>query len=83
MELYQKELTDARGRITHAGRKPEDFVFEMEYLPPESEGDGMFTVRYEVRATYEPTGKRLETIGGIGMRWVDHFEDALKDGLFD
>jgi hypothetical protein len=83
MELWDMELEDARRRIAAAGKRPEDFAFDRTFLPPDPDGAGMFTVQYEVRATYAPTDSCLRAIGGIGMGWVDYFEEALKDGYFD
>jgi len=83
MELYQAELKDAKNRLLASGRDPEDFDFAMEYLPPDPDGGGMFTVQYEVRAGNLKSGYGAQFIGGIGMHWVDSFEDALRDGAFD
>lgn len=83
MELYESELSDAKARLAALGRDPALFAFEMEFLPPDPDGGGMFTVQYEVTAENTASGKRARFIGGIGMRWVDYFEDAVKDGAFD
>ena len=83
MELYEMELPDAKARIAAAGRDPDDFTFEMEYLPPDPDGGGMFTVHYEVRVSQTKTGKTKSLIGGIGMGWVERFEELVKDGYFD
>ncbi len=83
MELYQTELPDAKARVAAAGRNPDDFTFEMEYLPPDPDGGGMFTVQYAVTVTNAATAKGRVMIGGIGMHWVDVFERALNDGQFD
>lgn len=82
-ELYAIELPDAKARIAAAGRNPDNFTFAMEYLPPDPDGGGMFTVHYEVTVTNTKGGKTKEFIGGIGMGWVERFEDALGRGLFD
>ena len=82
-ELYEMELPDAKARIAASGRNPDDFTFEMEYLPPDPDGGGMFTVMYEVRVGNSETGNGARFIGGIGMGWVDYFENALKAGEFD
>jgi hypothetical protein len=76
------ELEDAKKRIQANGRNPDDFAFEMEMMPPDPDGGGMFTVRYEIEITDKTTSKSLGTIGGIGLDWVGHFEEALKDGHF-
>ena len=83
MELYEIELPEAKARIAAAGRDPDDFTFAMEYLPPDPDGAGMFTVHYLVAVTNTKSGKAKEFIGGIGMGWVERFEDVLKDGHFD
>ena len=83
MDLYESELADAKSRIGALGRDAAEFAFEMEYLPPDPDGGGMFTVQYEISAENTRTGKGARFIGGIGMGWVDYFEDALKEGHFD
>ena len=83
MELYQTELADARSRIAASGRATEHFTFEMEYLPPDPDGGGMFTVQYLIEITETATGKTKNLIGGIGMHWVDRFEELMKEGYFD
>ncbi len=83
MDLYETELPDAKARVAATGRNPEDFSFGMEFLPPDPDGGGMFTVQYEVRVENAKSGKHASFIGGIGMRWVDFFEEAVKAGRFD
>jgi len=83
MDLYESELEDARTRLTANGRNPEDFEFDAEMLPPDPDGGGMFTVQYEVTVQNLRTEYGAVFIGGIGMHWVDSFEEALKDGAFD
>lgn len=83
MELYESELPDARARIAAAGRNPEDFTFAMEYLPPDPDGGGMFTVQYLIEIAETANGKTKSLIGGIGMHWVDRFEELVKEGYFD
>ena len=82
-ELYAIELPDAKARIAAAGRNPDDFTFAMEYLPPDPDGGGMFTVHYLVTVTNTRNDKSQEFIGGIGMGWVERFDDALAQGAFD
>lgn len=83
MELYAMEREKA-GRLVEAqGRSPDDFVFTVAYLPPDPDGGGMFTVRYEVTIESARTGKGLVTIGGIGLDWVSDFAEALDEGHFD
>ncbi len=82
-ELYESELPDAKARIAATGRDPEDYTFEMEYLPPDPDGGGMFTVQYAVQITQAKSGKDRTLIGGIGMHWVDRFEELVKEGYFD
>ena len=83
MELYQKELEDAVERIRSAGRDPDDFAFDMAYQEPDPDGGGMFTVRYDVVVTRRASGKSFTSVGGIGLRWVDEFDHALRSGRFD
>ena len=78
-----KERDDAIQRLRAAGRDEAKFTFAMEHLPPDPDGAGMFTAMYEVTITNLDTAKSIGVIGGIGMRWVDAFEGALKDGDFD
>ena len=81
--MYERELKDAGARLEAAGRRRADFKFDMTYQEPDPDGGGMFTVRYDVTITHVPTGKTLVTVGGIGLKWVDHFFSALEDGAFD
>jgi hypothetical protein len=83
MELYETELKDARARLAALGRDQESFSFEMEFLPPDPDGGGMFTVQYQVTVENTASGEGARFIGGIGMHWVDYFEAAVKDGAFD
>ncbi|MEO6717206.1 MAG: hypothetical protein ABIM50_08170 [Novosphingobium sp.] len=83
MELYEAELADAKARLAAAGRAPEQFNFAMEYLPPDPDGGGMFTVQYLIEIAETATGKTKGLIGGIGMHWVDRFEELVKEGYFD
>jgi hypothetical protein len=55
----------------------------MEYLPPDPDGGGMFTVQYLIEITETATGKTKSLIGGIGSHWVDRFEELVKEGHFD
>ncbi|MBW8785660.1 MAG: hypothetical protein JF593_13660 [Novosphingobium sp.] len=83
MELYEIELEKARYILARSGRNADDFRFAMDYLEPDPDGAGMFTVRYEVTITHHPTGKELRLIGGIGLDWVRVFAEALDEGEFD
>ena len=83
MELYESELEDAKARLAALGRDPALFSFAMEFLPPDPDGGGMFTVQYEVTVENAASGNGACFIGGIGMRWVDFFEERLKAGKFD
>ena len=83
MELYEAELADARGRITAVGMDPGEFAFAMEYLPPDPDGGGMFTVQYAIDIIRQSTGKTRTLIGGISMHWVDRFEELIGEGFFD
>jgi hypothetical protein len=83
MELYDRELEEAAKRIAAAGREPDDFAFNRSFLPPDPDGGGMFTVRYEVEIANRKTDKALTAVGGIGLDWVGDFEEALAAGYFD
>jgi hypothetical protein len=83
MELYDMEREKAIELLRASGRDPDDFSFEIQYLPPDPDGGGMFTVRYEVTVTERKTGKAMGSIGGIGLDWVGDLADALKEGQFD
>ena len=83
MDLYETELKDAQARLAALGRDSEAFSFGMEFLPPDPDGAGMFTVQYEVTVENMASGKGARFIGGIGMHWVDYFEDEVKAGTFD
>lgn len=82
MSLHESEIEQARKIVADAGRNPDDFSFAVEFLPPDPDGAGMFTVQYEVRIAERTTDKALTLIGGIGMNWVASFEDALNDQYF-
>jgi len=82
MELNESELAQAKARIAAAGQSSDDFAFAMEYLPPDPDGGGMFTVQYEVHIAHAKSGKSKRLIGGIGMGWVERFADALEQGFF-
>jgi hypothetical protein len=83
VELYEAELLEAARRLTASGRDQHEFSFQRSFLPPDPDGAGMFTVQYEVTVLRMTTSKSLKAVGGIGLRWVDHFEGALNDGYFD
>jgi hypothetical protein len=83
MEQYDIERGDAVKRISESGRNKDDFLFHRTYLPPDPDGDGMFTVQYDVTISNKITSKSLNLTGGIGWKWVDHFESELRDGYFD
>ena len=83
MELYESELAQAKARIAATGQSPDQFTFAMEYLPPDPDGGGMFTVQYEVRIAHAKSGNSKRLIGGIGMGWVERFEELVKEGYFD
>jgi hypothetical protein len=82
MELYDMELAKARELLAVKGRDPADFTFEQEFLEPDPDGGGMFTVQYAVLITDTASGKTMAPIGGIGMDWVARFEAKLDAGHF-
>ena len=81
--MYETELQEAMRRITARRRDKNDFSFRMEYLPPDPDGGGMFTVRYEINIRHQKTSKSLTLVGGIGLDWVAAFDEALEKGRFD
>ena len=83
MELYEDELKDAVKRIKASGREAGDFALDMKMFPPDPDGGGMFTIRYQVTISNVKTSKSYETIGGIGLSWVEDLEAVLNDGFFD
>jgi hypothetical protein len=83
MSMYEDELAKAHEILRAAGRDPADFAFEMEYMEPDPDGAGMFTVQYVVRILNRGSGKRLRTLGGIGSDWLGHFQAELDGGHFD
>jgi hypothetical protein len=83
MDLYQDELAKARQALAARGRAPEDFGFDMEFMEPDPDGGGMFTVQYLVTIVSAKSGKGLRAIGGIGSDWVGHFLAELDEGYFD
>ena len=82
-ELYDMEVEQAEGLLRERGRDPADFTFEREFLQPDFDGGGMFTVQYAVLITHKPSGRTMEPIGGIGMDWLGVFADKLDSGHFD
>ncbi len=83
MEPEATELPAARAKIAASGRDPADFAFEHEYLPPDPDGGGMFTVYYEVRVANTRTGKKAKLIGGIGTGWLEQLDELVDEGYFD
>lgn len=82
MELYDMELEKAHALLTAKGRDPADFTFEREFLEPDPDGAGMFTVQYAVLITDTRSSRTMAPIGGIGMDWVGRFEEKLDAGHF-
>lgn len=83
MDLFDMELKKAERLIEATGRARNDFTFRQRHLPPDPDDAVMFTARYEVTITHSPSGRSLETIGGIGLDWTADFGRALSDGDFD
>lgn len=82
-QLHEMELEYARKHLQAEGRDPDQFDFRLEFMEPDPDGGGMFTLHYQIDVTNRQTGKANSFIGGIGMDWVDRFESALSDGEFD
>lgn len=82
MDMYEGELAEALGKIDARGLSREDFAFAMDYLPPDPDGAGMFTVAYEIAIRNLKTDKAIKLLGGIGYHWVARFDEALADGDF-
>lgn len=82
-QLHEIELEEAKQLLGENGRDPADFDFKLEFQPPDPDGGGMFTVYYDILVTNAKSGKSAGFVGGIGMGWVQAFEEALKNGEFD
>ncbi|MDG2002036.1 MAG: hypothetical protein P8J20_01765, partial [Novosphingobium sp.] len=82
-QLHEQELDDAKARLKAHGRDPDSFTFKLEFMEPDPDGGGMFTVTYQIDVTNQATSKSVSFIGGIGMGWVENFEEVLKAGEFD
>lgn len=82
-QMYEDELVKANAILTASGRTPGDFGFEMEFMEPDPDGAGMFTVTYLVTIVNVKTEKGLRSIGGIGYDWVADFKANLDEGYFD
>jgi len=83
METHEREIEQARARLTELGRNADDFTFDVDFLPPDPDGGGMFTIQYEVTITNRKTSKALAAMGGIGWDWLGEFEQALQGGALD
>jgi hypothetical protein len=83
MELYEIELKKAVDRLRVDGRREDEFSFQMAYLPPDTDGGAMYTVRYEIVIINRKTSISLIAVGGIGLDWVGYFAEALEGGHFD
>jgi hypothetical protein len=83
MSMYEDELVRARALIGASGRDPADFAFEVEYMEPDPDGAGMFTVQYLVTILNTRTETGLRAMGGIGSDWVGDFKQELDAGYFD
>ena len=83
MSMYEDELVKAQQLLAASGRDADDFSFEMEFMEPDPDGGGMFTVQYLVTILNTKTKTGLRSIGGIGSDWVGHFKAELDDGYFD
>jgi len=82
-QLHEIELEEAKTLLADKGRDPADFDFKLEFQPPDPDGGGMFTVYYDITVTNTKSDKSVGFVGGIGMGWVQAFEEALKGGEFD
>ncbi len=81
--LHEQEIEEAKERIVAARREVSDYAFEVDFMEPDPDGGGMFTVRYEVTVSNSATDKSAGYICGIGLDWVAAFEQDLSDGAFD
>ncbi len=80
--LHEKEIDQAREFLAESGRKPDDYSFDVNFMEPDPDGGGMFTVRYEVTVTGPKDGASGQYIGGIGLDWVAAFAEELGEGTF-
>jgi len=83
MEQHKPEVEKAKEIIRARGGDPGEFAFDVEYLPPDPDGGGMFTIQYAVTVTRAATGKSFAAIGGIGFDWVGSFDEELEAGHFE
>jgi len=83
MELHEQEMEKAKAVLRSYGKDPDDYQFDVSFLPPDPDGGGMYTVRYTVAVTNTVNNASLELIGGIGLEWVSVFEEAVQAGHFD
>ncbi|WP_373078089.1 hypothetical protein [Zhongshania sp.] len=83
MDLYDKELAEAKALIPNYNYQVDQFSFEMVYEAPDPDAAGMFTVSYIVTATHAGTARVYRAVGGIGLDWLEGFEAALASGHFD
>lgn len=83
MDLYTKELAKAKALISKYNYQVDQFLFDMAYEAPDPDAAGMFTVSYAITVTNIATGISFTTVGGIGLDWLDHFEEALATRHFD
>ena len=80
MSQYEAELKRARDYLTAAGRDSVGFSFAMAYQPPDPDGGGMFTVRYDVTVTNQANGKSVVVTGGNELDWVAELAYRLDQG---
>ncbi len=81
--MHEQEIEQARAQIAETGREPAEFAFDAAFLEPDPDGGGMYTVRYEITVTRDPSGQSAGYIGGIGLNWLSAFEEDLEAGAFD
>ena len=82
MDLYTKELAKAKELVSKYNYDIDQFVFDMAYETPDPDAAGMFTVSYIVTVSHTITGIRFTAVGGIGLDWLDGFEEALANRHF-
>tara|TARA_R110001592_G_scaffold260403_1_gene525007 strand:+ start:121245 stop:121496 length:252 start_codon:yes stop_codon:yes gene_type:complete len=83
MDLYTKELAKAKELIPKYNYDVDLFVFDMAYEAPDPDAAGMFTVSYIVTVRHTLTDVSFNAVGGIGLDWLDRFEEALANRHFD
>ena len=82
MEVFERELSQARHLLITFNLQPEEFRFSRADVTPDDDNPGMFVMRYEVAVQSPRTPEPAVYVGGLGLSWVDEFEADLRSGRF-